>query len=89
LKSLVALLPAAACAALMFVCFRMMRHSGMPAGEPGAKDEVVALREEVAALREEVARTQPVPTGTTDSGIGQSVLTLDGGRTESREEVPR
>lgn len=63
---LVALLPAAGCAALMFVCFRMMRHSDTPADEPGAKNEVVALREEVAALRDEVAQTQPVPTGTTD-----------------------
>jgi len=51
----------------MFVCFRMMRHSRMPAAEPDAKDEVVALREENAALREEMARTHPVSTGTNDA----------------------
>ncbi len=67
MEFLLALLPAAGCAALMFVCFRMMRHSRMPAAEPDAKDEVVALREENAALREEMARTHPVSTGTNDA----------------------
>lgn len=61
MEFLFALLPAAGCAALMAVCFRMMRHSAMHAGEPGPKDEVVALREEVAALRDELTRTQFVP----------------------------
>jgi len=67
LESLLALLPAVGCAALMVVCFRMMRHPQMPTSDPGSHDEVEALRQEVAALREELARTQPAPAGTTDT----------------------
>lgn len=62
MESLLALLPAAGCAAVMFLCFRMMRHSGMSDDTPETNDEVVLLRGEVAALRDEVARTQPVIT---------------------------
>lgn len=51
---------------MMVVCFRMMRHSAMHAGEPDPKDEVLALREEVAALRDELARTQFVPADKSD-----------------------
>lgn len=69
MESLLFLLPAAGCAALMFVCFRMMRHSGMPTGEPEAGGEVASLREEVAALREEVARRHSVPNGHNDATI--------------------
>ena len=57
MKFLLALLPAAGCAALMLVCFRMMRSSEMRA-EPENKD-VTALREQVASLREELERTRP------------------------------
>jgi C4-dicarboxylate-specific signal transduction histidine kinase len=53
-----AVLPAAACAAAMFLCFRMMRHSDMPA----ESDDLDTLRNEVADLREELARERAVPT---------------------------
>ena len=59
LRSLLALLPAAACVAGMFLCIRMMRHSDMPA----ATDDLDALRKEVADLREELARAPSVPPG--------------------------
>ncbi len=62
MEFLVALLPAAGCAALMFVCFRMMRHSEMH-DESGMNSEVAALREEVASLRDELERARSVPLG--------------------------
>jgi hypothetical protein len=58
---LLPLLPAAGCAALMFVCFRTMRHSDMPSGQPETSDELAALREKVATLRAELARTRSAP----------------------------
>lgn len=68
MESLVSLLPAAGCAALMLVCFRMMRHPEMH-GETEAKDEVVALREEVASLRDELKRTRSVATRETPEPV--------------------
>jgi hypothetical protein len=56
-----AVLPAAACAAAMFLCFRMMRHPDMPTDGHAESDDVDALRKEVADLREELARARPVP----------------------------
>jgi hypothetical protein len=53
-------LPAAACAAAMFLCFRMMRHSDMPADWP-ERDDLDALRKEVSDLHQELARARSVP----------------------------
>ena len=58
MRFLLSVLPAAACAAAMFLCFRMMRHSDMPA----ESDDLDTLRSEVADLREELARARSVPT---------------------------
>jgi C4-dicarboxylate-specific signal transduction histidine kinase len=58
LRLLLAVLPTAACAAAMFVCFRMMRHSNMPADGHAESD---TLRKEVADLCEELARARSVP----------------------------
>jgi hypothetical protein len=54
-------LPAAACAAAMFLCFRMMRHSDMPADGHAASDDLEALRKEVSDLHQELARARSVP----------------------------
>lgn len=48
MRFLLAVLPAAGCAAAMFFCFRMMRHSDMPADEHAESDEVDTLRKEVS-----------------------------------------
>jgi len=55
-------LPAAVCAAALFLCFRMMRHPDMPADGHAEGDDLEALRKEVADLREELARARSVPT---------------------------
>jgi hypothetical protein len=62
LRFLLAVLPAAACGAAMFLCFRMMRHSDMPADGHAESDDVDTLRKEVADLREELTRAGSVPT---------------------------
>lgn len=51
-------LPAAACAAAMFLCFRMMRHSDTPAAGHTETDDLDSPRREVADLREELARAR-------------------------------
>jgi C4-dicarboxylate-specific signal transduction histidine kinase len=61
LRLLLAVLPTAACAAAMFLCFRMMRHSDMPADGRVESDDLDTLRREVADLREELARARSVP----------------------------
>jgi hypothetical protein len=58
-------LPAAACAAAMFLCFRMMRHSDMPADGHAASDDLEALRKEVSDLHQELARARSVPSDAT------------------------
>jgi len=45
----------------MFLCFRTMRHSDMPAGH-AESDDLDTLRKEVADLREELARARSDPT---------------------------
>ena len=61
MRFLLSVLPAAACAAAMFFCFRMMRHSDMPADGHAESDDLDTLRKEVADLREELARARWVP----------------------------
>jgi hypothetical protein len=68
MRFLLAMVPAAACAAAMFLCFRMMRHSDIPAHEAADRDDVEGLRTEVAHLREEVARARAVPTESSAGG---------------------
>jgi len=62
LRLLLNVLPAAVCAAALFLCFRMMRHPDMPADGHAEGDDLEALRKEVADLREELARARSVPT---------------------------
>ena len=62
MRFLLSVLPVAACAAAMFLCFRMMRHSDMPADGHAESDDLDTLRKEVADLREELARARSVPT---------------------------
>jgi hypothetical protein len=62
LRFLLAVLPSTACAAAMFLCFRMMRHSDMLADGHAESDDVDTLRKEVADLREELTRARSVPT---------------------------
>ncbi|MGH2635129.1 MAG: hypothetical protein ACRDHU_03165 [Actinomycetota bacterium] len=52
------LLPAAACATAMILCFRMMRQSDAPADGHNESDDLEALRKDVADLREELARAR-------------------------------
>lgn len=54
MQSLLAVLPVAGCAAMMFVCARMMM-SGRKPDSVNAADEVAQLRDEVARLRSERA----------------------------------
>jgi hypothetical protein len=61
LRLLLAVLPAAACAAAMFLCFRMMRHSDMPAEGHTESDDLATLRKEVADLRQELAAARSIP----------------------------
>jgi hypothetical protein len=61
LRLLLFVLPAAACAAAMFLCFRMMRHSDMPADGHAPSDDLEALRKEVSDLHQELARARSVP----------------------------
>lgn len=58
---LLAVLPTAACAAAMFLFFRTMRHSDMPADGHAESDDLDTLRKEVADLREELAQARSVP----------------------------
>ena len=70
MRLLLSVLPAAVCAAAMFLCFRMMRHSDMPA----ESDDLDTLRSEVADLREELARARSVPSDAAAAdGTGQIV----------------
>ena len=62
MRFLLSVLPAAACAAAMFLCFRMMRHSDMPADGHTESSDLDTLRREVADLREELARASAVRT---------------------------
>jgi hypothetical protein len=50
-----ALAPVAACAALMVVCFRGMRHSETESAGPEETAELLPLRRQLDALRGEVA----------------------------------
>jgi len=67
LRVMLSLLPAAVCAAAMFLCFRMMRHSDMPADGHAEGDDLEALRKEVADLREELARARSSDAAAADS----------------------
>ena len=69
MRFLLAVLPAAACSAAMFLCFRMMRHSDMPAGRHAESDDVHNLRKEVGDLREELARVRSAPPGKASDGV--------------------
>jgi len=73
LRFLLAVFPAAACAAAMFLCFRMMRHSDMPADGLAESDDLDNLRKEVADLREDLARARSVPIDGAADGIRQIV----------------
>lgn len=73
MRILLALFPAAACAAAMFLCFRMMRHSDMPADGHAEGDDLGALRKEVADLREELARARSVAVDAAADGRRQIV----------------
>jgi hypothetical protein len=62
--------PAAVCAAAMFLCFRMMRHSDMTTDA----DDLDTLRKEVADLRAELAQARSVRLGGAPAdGVGQIV----------------
>ena len=61
MRLLLSVLPAAVCAAAMVLCFRMMRHSDMPADGHAEGDNLEALRKDVADLREELAVARSVP----------------------------
>jgi hypothetical protein len=60
MDSLLLLLPALSCAALMFICFRTMRHADMTAASEEREDplrtELDSLRQEVATLRAQLDR---------------------------------
>ena len=60
MRFLFPVLPAAACAAALFLCFRMMRHSDMPADGHAEIGDLDTLRKEVADLREQLARARSV-----------------------------
>jgi hypothetical protein len=51
---LLVLLPAVSCAALMFICFRAMRHADTGAASPEKLEDDAALRAQMDVLREEV-----------------------------------
>jgi len=72
LRFLLSVLPAAACAAAMFLCFRMMRHSDIPADGHAEGDDLDAPRKEVADLREELSRARSSDAAAAD-GMGQVV----------------
>jgi hypothetical protein len=78
LRILLALLPAAVCAAAMFVCLRMMRHADMPADPRADNDELETLRAEVVGLREELARAPSVPADATPVGATSATGHPDG-----------
>ena len=61
MRLLLSVLPAAVCAAAMVLCFRMMRHSDMPADGHAESDDLDTLRKEEADLREELAQARSVP----------------------------
>ena len=78
MRFLLAVLPAATCAAAMFLCFRMMRPSDMPADGHAESDDVDTFRKEVADLREELTRARSVPT---DAVAAESMRQMVRGRT--------
>lgn len=51
MRTFLTFLPALACAAMMFVCVRMMSGHGSQKSEAAGADEVAELREEVARLK--------------------------------------
>lgn len=55
MESLLAFLPLAGCAAMMFVCARMMTGGRKHDSPSVAQDEIAQLRDEVARLRAERA----------------------------------
>jgi hypothetical protein len=74
LRLLLTVLPAAACAAAMFLCFRTMRHPDMPADGHAESDDLDTLRKDVN-LREELARVRSVPSdAAAGDGTGQIVV---------------
>lgn len=72
MRYLLALLPAAACAALMFICLRGMRHPEIQQAGSEERDELLVLRQEVALLREEVANLRAEPGRTGSVPVGRS-----------------
>lgn len=70
MRFLLALLPAAACAAAMFLCLRMMRHSDMP----DDADDLDSLRKEVADLREELARSRSALSESAGEGVRKTLI---------------
>ena len=83
MRFLLAALPAAACAAAMFLCFRMMRHSDMPADRQAESDDVDSLRKEVADLRQELARSQSAPSDATAANGMQQIVRRGAAETAS------
>jgi hypothetical protein len=74
LRLLLAVLPTAACAAAMLLCFRMMRHSDMPADGRAESGDLDTLRKEVGDLHEELAQARSVPSDAAAAdGTGQIV----------------
>ena len=55
MSTLLALIPLAACAAMMLVCTRMMRRGDCATSGPAETAEVAQLRAEVADLRARLA----------------------------------
>ena len=72
MRVMLSLLPAAVCGAAMFLCFRKMRHSDIPADGHAEGDDLDALRKEVADLREELSRARSSDAAAAD-GMGQVV----------------
>jgi hypothetical protein len=84
-RLLLAILPAAACAAAMFLCFRMMSHSKTPTADAAEDRDIEALRDEVARLREELGR--PDPTTVAADGVPRT-RRLRIARTAARHVAP-
>jgi len=83
LRFLLAVFPAAACAAAMFLCFRMMRHSDMPADGHAQSDDLDTLRKDVADLREELARARSVPSDAVAGDGLRPIVRLESSETGS------
>lgn len=89
MRFLVALFPAAACAAAMFLCFRMMRHSDMQADGHAASDDLEALRKEVSDLHQELARARSVPShAAAADGVRQTLRGASETTSASRPSSP-